>query len=128
MIKNPETKDAVNKLLDLIAHHKSRTVYFTSSVKKEGVTTIARITAEIAASHYEKILYCDFTDYNTSLSKQHNVLFEETKGDHLEQIYANIQFIEKLGFYLLPPAIPILGTLMRHEILGGLFQLLKKQY
>ena len=95
MIKNPDTKNAINKLLDLVTHRKSKTVYFTSATPKEGVTTIACVTAEIATAQYEKILFCDFTNYSSSLSKQHDIKFQETKGDHIEQIYANIYFIEK---------------------------------
>lgn len=128
MNQSPGNTNAMRKLYDVITRHKSKTVCFTATTENEGSTTIACAIAEVAANLKLKVLFCDFTNYSTSLSKKLGKQFQEVKGDHLEQIYANIHFIENKGFYLLPPPASIVSTLMRNEILDNLFQLLKKQY
>lgn len=128
MIKSPIVTNALRKLYDVIARHKSKTICFTASTANEGTTTMASATAEIAAALNQKVLFCDFTNYSNSLSKTLNLHFQETKGDHLEQIYENIHFVEKLGFYLLPPPVSLISTLARPKIMTDLFELLKKQY
>jgi protein-tyrosine kinase len=128
MMKNPEIENAIRKLYDEIIGRKSKTVCITAATEKEGTTTIACAVAEMASSLKQKVLFCDFTDYTTSLSKKFNKQFKENTGDHLEQVYENIHFIEKFGFSLLPPPISLLPILMRKEVLADLLNVLKKQY
>ena len=128
MIKNPDVANAIRKLYDEIMGSKSKTVCFTAATEKEGTTTIACATAEMASSLQQNVLFCDFTDYSTSLSKKFNKSFKEKIGDHLEQVYENIHFIEKYGFSILPPPIPLIPILMKKEVLADLFNILKKQY
>lgn len=128
MIKSPIVTNALRKLYDVLTRQKIKTVCFTSSTEHEGTTTIACATAEIAAALKQKVLFCDFTNYANSLSKTFNIQFHESKGDHLEQIYENIHFMEKSGFYLLPPPVGLVHTLTRNQVLSDLLALLKKQY
>lgn len=128
MSTNTEVTNAIRKLYDEIKGNKSSTVCFTAATEKEGTTTIACATAEMASKLQQKVLYCDYTDYSTSLSKKFNKQFKETKGDHVEQVYQNIHYIEKFGFSILPPPVPLVPILIHKEVVADLLTVLKKQF
>ena len=66
MTEKIEIAHAIRKLYDEIIGNKSKAVCFTASSEKEGTTTIACATAEMASSLQQKVLFCDFTDNSTS--------------------------------------------------------------
>ena len=125
-----KSSKAINKLYVEILAHDSKTVCFTSPSRNEGITTIACATAVAAATFGRKILYCDFGNYNTSLSKRLNLEFKATQGSILEQSFDNIQFIDSHGFYILPlpGPRPYEVSLIEKEPLRIFFDTLKKQY
>ncbi len=126
--KTPSLMTALTKIHEEILIKKSKTVCFTSSIAQEGTTTIACAIAEIAASLNQKVLYCDFSDYSTSLSKHFKKKFVTSPKDYLEQAYENIHFIESLGIYLMPPPTELILDLLRKGVLSALFDQFKKDY
>ena len=125
--KSSELHHALIKLYDEITIHQSKTVCFTSSTPKEGTTTIATALAKTVASLGSKVLYCDFCDYDTSLSKTLNHMFVEVKGKEITQFKKNTYFIDTLGFYLIPPPTNQLALLDK-EVMKGVFEQLKNEY
>lgn len=121
---------SINKLYVKIVDQYCKTVCFTSVGLKEGITTIASLTAKAAASYGRRVLYCDFGNYNTSLSKQLNIEIDAKEADFLELTTTNIQFIEQLGFDLmtLPGPRPLDTSLIKKERLESFFNELKEKY
>lgn len=121
---------SINKLYVKIIDQDCKTVCFTSVGLKEGITTIATLTAKAAASYGRKVLYCDFGNYNTSLSKELNIEIAHTDEDFLELSKNNIHFIEHFGFDLitLPGPRPLDTSLIKKERLETFFNALKKKY
>lgn len=126
--KTQRLMTSLTKIYDEIVTHKSKTVCFTSSTAKEGTTTIACAVAEVAVSLNQKVLYCDFCDYTSSLSKQLKKTFHATQKDYLEQVDENIHFIETLGLFLMPPPTALIPNLLRKGFLSTLLDHLKKDY
>lgn len=126
--KTPELMTSLTKIHDEISTHQSKTVCFTASTAKEGTTTIACAVAEVATSLKQKVLYCDFSDYESSLSHHFNKKFQSTPRDFLEQAYDNIHFIDSLNLYLLPPPTPLIPNLLRKDSLSTLLDHFKKDY
>ena len=114
-------------LYEEILLHKSKSVCFTSSTSKEGTTTVACALA-IAAALQQKVLYCDFTNYVTSLSKKFGKTFQSTNDSPLEQIFNNIYPLEKQHFDLMPLPAPLIHELMVEGFLTALFDQLGQQY
>lgn len=128
IVKTPSLMTSLTKIYDEIITQKSKTVCFTSSVAKEGITTIACAVAEVATSLNQKVLYCDFSDYSNSLSKHFKKKFNGSQKDAVEQVYDNIHFIESLKFYLLPQPTQLIPTFLRKGFLPVLLDHLKKDY
>ena len=128
MTESLASNQPMNKLYVKIIDQKCKSVCFTSVDLKEGITTIASLTAKMAASYGRRVLYCDFGNYNTSLSKQLNIKIEATEADFLELSKKNIQFIEQFGFDLmtLPGPRPLDTSLIKKEKLDAFFNDLKK--
>lgn len=121
---------AINKLYVQIIEQGSNTVCFTSIGLKEGITTIATALAQTAVGYGRKVLYCDFGNYNTSLSKQLHIEISATNKDSLELDPRTIQFVPKLGCDLmtLPGPRPLDTSLIKKEVLEDFFYSLKKNY
>lgn len=120
----------VNKLYIKILAQGSKTVSFTSATMKEGTTTIASLAAKSASSFGRKVLYCDFGNYNTSLSKKWQVIYKEAPDNVLGQAIDSISFVEELGFYVmpLPGPRPYDTSLIDKNDLSVFFEKLKKDY
>ena len=126
-------KDEVNfrepliKIYDEINTNQIKSICFTSSSSQEGTTTIATALAKTVASLGKKVIYCDFCDFETSLSKKLNTQFISSKGTVQNQLNKNIYFIETYGFYIIPPPQfePNSSTC---EELNKFLELLKKEY
>lgn len=127
MIKAPKITNSINMIYEEILLHKSRSVCFTCSTAKEGTTTIACATAAAAALQ-QKVLYCDFTNHASSLSKKLNKQFKEMEGTPLEQLFNNIYPIEKYHFDLLPLPTVLVPMLMHEDFLKDLLRQLNQQY
>jgi Mrp family chromosome partitioning ATPase len=130
MIEKRKISPSINTLYVKIIEHKCQTVCFTSVDFKEGITTIATATARAAASYGRRVLYCDFGNYNTSLTKQLNIQFDAKNEHPLKAGSKNIQFIEPLGFDLLslPGPRPLDISLIKKESLLEFFNELKTKY
>lgn len=103
-MKQTELQQSLLKMYDEITTHQYKMVCFTSTTPKEGTTTIATALAKAVAASGQKVLYCDFTDYPSSLSKQLGKSFvDDGKGKLKNALDNNIYFIESHGFYLIPP-------------------------
>ena len=126
--KSPSLNKSLSKIYDEIVAHESKTVCFISATPKEGTTSIARGVAQLAVALNKKVLFCDFCDYETSLSKTLKQEFRKSKSADLAQISKNIHLIEPLGFYLLPPPQPLYATLLQKGVLADLMKQFKKEY
>jgi cellulose biosynthesis protein BcsQ len=102
-MKQTELQQSLLKMYDEITTHQYKMVCFTSTSPKEGTTTIATAFAKAVAASGLKVLYCDFTDYDSSLSKLLGKSFVEGKGKLKDVLDKNIHFIESHNFYLIPP-------------------------
>ncbi|MCW8445395.1 hypothetical protein OQJ05_15215 [Fluoribacter gormanii] len=130
MTQLAKSSKAINKLYIEILAHESKTICFTSPLFTEGITTIASAVAKAATAFGRKVLYCDFGNYNTSLSKQLNLEFKATQGSILEQAFDNIKYSDKDGFYImpLPGPRPFELSLIEKEMLNDFFNKLKEQF
>jgi Mrp family chromosome partitioning ATPase len=126
-MKLSELNNSLIRLYDEITMQQNKAVCFTASSPQEGTTTIASGMAKAVASLGLKVLYCDFCDYDTSLSKQLNQNFVKSKGDALAQFNNNTYFIESLGFHLIPPPVNHL-TLLDNEVVTQLLEQAKEAY
>jgi Mrp family chromosome partitioning ATPase len=108
----------------------SKTVCFTSASFQEGSTTIACATAQAAAAFGRKVLYCDFGNYNTSLSKKWHVIYQEAPDNVLDQACDSIKYVEELGFFImpLPGPRPYDTSLIEKKDLAPFFDKLKQDY
>lgn len=128
MIKdNTNFRESLVKIYDEANTHQAKSLCFTSSSPKEGTTTIATALAKTVASLGKKVIYCDFCDYETSLSKKFNKIFIASKGTFQDQLNKNIYFNESYGFYLIPPLLSTLSSLNQDELKNFIIHL-KKEY
>lgn len=130
MIENHKISPSINTLYVQILEHKCQTICFTSVDLKEGITTIASKTAEAAASYGRRVLYCDFGNYSTSLSKQLNIQMDEQPEHPPKLTTKTIQFVESFGFDLMPllGPRPLDLSLIKNESLVEFFNELKQTY
>lgn len=121
---------AINKLYVAIIENGGQSVCFTSAELKEGITTIASELALTATSYGRRVLYCDFGNYNTSLSVQLRKEIAAKENSLLQLDLNTIRFVDELGFDLmtLPGPRPLDTSLIKKETMDVFFTELKKKY
>ncbi|MFA6303651.1 MAG: hypothetical protein WC627_11060 [Legionella sp.] len=121
---------SINKLYVAIIECGCQTVCFTSAELEEGLTTIASVVAQTAASYGRRVLYCDFGNYNTSLSVQLHMEIVAKEGSQLKLDPDTIRHVDELGFDLmtLPGPRPLDTSLIKQENLEVFFSELKTKY
>lgn len=122
-----ELDESFITIFDEINNHQIKTVCLTSTSPHEGVTTIACAMAKAVAASHHKVLYCDFGNYETSLSKRLNKVFVETKEAPLKQVRKNIYPVEALGFSLLPSPVAD-SPLFNKEVITKWIDTLKEEF
>lgn len=130
MTDSPLRSQSINELYVKIIETGCKTVCFTSAGFQEGITTIASALAATAAAYGRKVLYCDFGNYNTSLSKQLHIVVAAPKDNLLKLNPRTIQAADSLNFDLfsLPGPRPLDTSLVTKSTLLNFFDPLKEKY
>lgn len=125
-----QRSQSINTLYVKIIESGCKTVCFTSMEMGEGTTTIASALAQKATGYGRRVVYCDFGNNNTSLSKKLNMEIIATEDNLLRLDVDSTRLVEKLGFDLvtLPGPRPLDTSLVKKETLTVFFDELKKKY
>ncbi len=108
----------------IIKHY--QLVCFTSTMRRAGVTTIACLTAEVAASFQQKVLYCDFGCAEKSLSKQ--LKLSSTNKKSTTQHNWQDFIVAAKDFDLIPIPTEVNANILKDDALAELFTQLKQNY